>query len=91
MEPVGPQGHEMVPVEKVVYLRSTCGEWYNCPLTGAFMLYTNCMDSQPEDLEIADFDSNGDRLVDEMWGGPELDDEDVDLVLEDDFSDDSYE
>jgi hypothetical protein len=49
------------------------------------------MDTQPEELEVADFDSNGDRLVDEMWGGPELDDEDVDLVLEDDFSDDSYE
>jgi len=53
--------------------------------------YDICMDTQPEELEVADFDSNGDRLVDEMWGGPELDDEDVDLVLEDDFSDDSYE
>lgn len=55
------------------------------------MLYNDYMDSQPEELEIAGADSNGDRLVDEMWGGPELDDEDVDLVLEDTYDDNSYE
>ena len=61
------------------------------PSGGVFVLYNVSMDSQPEELEIADFDSNGDRLVDEMWEGPELDDEDADLVLEDDYSEDDYE
>ena len=51
------------------------------PGGGGFALYNVCMDSQPEELEVADFDSNGDRLVDEMWGGPELDDEDADFLL----------
>lgn len=49
------------------------------------------METQTEELEVADTDSNGERLVVEMWGGPELDDEDSDMVLEDDYSEDDYE
>ena len=49
------------------------------------------MNTQIDELEVADTDSNGDRLVDEMWEGPELVDEEADLVLEDDFSDESWE
>lgn len=49
------------------------------------------MDTQAEELEIADTDSNGDRLVDEMWGGSALEDEEADLVLEDDYSENDHE
>lgn len=49
------------------------------------------MDTQAEELEIAQTDSNGDRLVDEMWEGPEIVDEEADLVLEDSYDDDSFE
>jgi len=48
------------------------------------------MDTQAEELEIAQTDSNGDRLVDEMWEGSAIDEE-ADIVLEDSYDDDSFE